>query len=67
MRVFLNRLLKFVLLCLAIYTLLVGASLVINTLNRLMDKESSIALHNMRILKYPLFVLVGYLVFSERI
>lgn len=67
MRSFLNKFLKFVLICLAVYILLVGLSWVMNAMNRLMDKESRVALHDIWFLKYALFGLVGYLVLTERI
>lgn len=62
-----NKLLKLLLLCVAVYAVLAGISILINGLNRLVGRESDIALQNMRAVKYPLFAAAAYLVFTERI
>jgi hypothetical protein len=68
MRAFIGQLLKSLVLCAAVYLLLVGLSMVITLVSRTLAKEPRIyAFEDAWYVKFPLFAAVTYLVFSKRL
>jgi len=68
MRAFIGQALKSLVLCGVVYLLLLGVSRTVELVNRSLTEEyRDYAFENLWYIKFPLFGLVIYLVFSKRL
>jgi hypothetical protein len=68
MRAFIGKALKSLALCAAVYLLLLGLSVVVTAVSQTLTKDPRVyTFENIWYVKFPLFALVTYLVFSKRL